>query len=181
MDMVKEYKTADRFEQALKEIELREQIGNLYCAYGSNMDLEQMRYRCPNSKVISTSYIEDYRLQFNQHATIVKDKGTKVPVVLWEIAPQDWRNLDRYEGYPSYYRKELVNVKVGGVERASLVYIMNKPDFAISPPTQAYLDGIKRGCKQHGIDTGYLDNAYADSIQKARQFQTRCKRPSKSR
>ena len=122
-----------------------------------------------------------YRLQFNQHATIVKDKGTKVPVVLWEIAPQDWRNLDRYEGYPSYYRKELVNVKVGGVERASLVYIMNKPDFAISPPTQAYLDGIKRGCKQHGIDTGYLDNAYADSIQKARQFQTRCKRPSKSR
>lgn len=175
MDMVKEYKTADRFEQVLKEIELREQIGNLYCAYGSNMDLEQMRYRCPNSKVVSTSCIEDYRLQFNQHATIVKDKGAKTPVVLWEIAPQDWKSLDRYEGYPSYYRKELMNVKVGGRERASLVYIMNTPDFAISPPALTYLEGIKRGCKQHGIDTEYLDKAYADSIQRVKQLRTRCK------
>ena len=164
IDMLKEYKTVDSFERELKEIEVREQIGNLYCAYGSNMDLEQMRVRCPNSKVVAVGNIEDYKLQFNRHATIVKQQDKNTPVVVWEIAPQDWKKLDRYEGCPSYYRKELVNVNVKGVERAALVYVMNAPDFALSPPSPMYLEGIKQGCKQHGIDTSYLNEAFKESV-----------------
>ena len=36
----------------------------LYIAYGSNINLEQMAYRCPHSKVIGTSEIKDFELEF---------------------------------------------------------------------------------------------------------------------
>ena len=35
----------------------------LYIAYGSNINLEQMAYRCPHSKVLGTAEIKDYELQ----------------------------------------------------------------------------------------------------------------------
>ena len=43
----------------------------LYIAYGSNINLEQMAYRCPHSKVVGTSEIKDYELEFRGVATIV--------------------------------------------------------------------------------------------------------------
>ena len=33
----------------------------LYIAYGSNINLEQMAFRCPNSKVVGTSEIKDFK------------------------------------------------------------------------------------------------------------------------
>ena len=47
----------------------------LYIAYGSNINLEQMAYRCPHSKVIGTSEIKDFELEFRGVATIVPKKG----------------------------------------------------------------------------------------------------------
>ena len=32
----------------------------LYIAYGSNINLEQMAHRCPNSKVVSTEMMQGY-------------------------------------------------------------------------------------------------------------------------
>ena len=37
----------------------------LYIAYGSNINLEQMAYRCPHSKVVGTSEIKDYELELS--------------------------------------------------------------------------------------------------------------------
>ena len=31
-----------------------------YIAYGSNLDIQQMRWRCPNARVIGISAIPDY-------------------------------------------------------------------------------------------------------------------------
>ena len=36
----------------------------IYCAYGSNMNLEQMSHRCPNAKVIGKGKLENYKLTF---------------------------------------------------------------------------------------------------------------------
>ena len=35
-----------------------------YFAYGSNMNLEQMKYRCPAAEVVENVRLEDYRLAF---------------------------------------------------------------------------------------------------------------------
>ena len=43
----------------------------LYIAYGSNINLEQMAHRCPNSKVVSKEMMQCYELEFRGVATIV--------------------------------------------------------------------------------------------------------------
>ena len=35
-----------------------------YIAYGSNLNIRQMKMRCPGARIIGTSVIEDYRLLF---------------------------------------------------------------------------------------------------------------------
>ena len=83
----------------------------LYVAYGSNTNLEQMEFRCPNSTLIGNGKIKGWKLVFNIHADIVKGKKTdEVPVVIWDIHYKDWESLDIYEGYPKYYiRKKRYN------------------------------------------------------------------------
>lgn len=70
----------------------------LYLAYGSNINLEQMKYRCPHSKIVDTAMLQDYELEFRNVATIVPKKGAQVPVLMWEIDQRDELSLDRYEG-----------------------------------------------------------------------------------
>ena len=33
-----------------------------YIAYGSNLNVQQMRWRCPGARIIGTSELQDYRL-----------------------------------------------------------------------------------------------------------------------
>ncbi len=55
-----------------------------YFAYGSNMNLEQMKYRCPAAEVVENIRLEDYRLAFrgrapgNGVATVLPEKGSCV-------------------------------------------------------------------------------------------------------
>ena len=50
----------------------------LYIAYGSNINLEQMAHRCPNSKVVSTEMMQGYELEFRGVATIVPNEKSEV-------------------------------------------------------------------------------------------------------
>ena len=49
----------------------------LYIAYGSNINLEQMAHRCPNSKVVSTEMMQGYELEFRGVATIVPNEKSE--------------------------------------------------------------------------------------------------------
>ena len=98
----------------------------LYLAYGSNINLEQMAFRCPDSKVVTTGTISDYELQFRQVATIEPKEGSEVPVLIWELGGQDELSLDRYEGFPNLYRKEDVEVEING-EKQKCIIRLDKP------------------------------------------------------
>lgn len=54
----------------------------LYIAYGSNINLEQMAFRCPHSSVVGDSEIKDYELEFRGVATIVPKENASVPVLI---------------------------------------------------------------------------------------------------
>ena len=56
----------------------------LYIAYGSNINLEQMAYRCPNSKVVGKEMLKGYELEFRGVATIVPKENAEVPVLIWD-------------------------------------------------------------------------------------------------
>lgn len=145
----------------------------LYCAYGSNCSLRQMDYRCPNSYVVCNGKLKGYQLVFNFHADIIKtdNKNDFVPVVVWNIADKDWAMLDMYEGYPSYYIKEIVNVILdnGKIEKA-VVYVMADNRKGVHPPAQTYFDGICEGYIENGIDVEYLYKALKHSLNNKTEY-----------
>lgn len=141
----------------------------LYVAYGSNLNFEQMKYRCPTAKLYDTGIIEGYELQFKGEptcafATIAPKENASVPVAVWEIQPRDEMALDRYEGYPSHYFKQNVPVQLGGEEVGAMVYIMNlKRQFGM--PSPHYYQTVLEGYHDCGLDTDVLDQAVKDSAQ----------------
>jgi hypothetical protein len=78
---------------------------NLYFAYGANMHPESMRWRCPKARAQGAFILQDWELKFYNHATIESCLGAQVAGVLWQLTDQCERNLDAFEGYPSYYTK----------------------------------------------------------------------------
>lgn len=134
----------------------------LYVAYGSNLNLKQMAYRCPKAKVVGKGVLKDYQLTFRHVATIEPVKDAETPVGVWEITPRDEIALDIYEGYPRLYRKETVDVVMhdGTVKRA-MVYIMN--DGYAGMPSDGYYNTILKGYQDIGLDEKYLEGAVADT------------------
>jgi gamma-glutamylcyclotransferase (GGCT)/AIG2-like uncharacterized protein YtfP len=97
-------------------------------------------------------------------ATIEPRKGSAVPVLVWEITPEDEAALDRYEGFPLLYRKETVNVKQGGKAIKAMVYIMNE-GRPLGKPGCYYYSIIYEGYISAGFDTEILKKAVADSME----------------
>ena len=140
-----------------------------YIAYGSNLNLPQMAERCPTAKVLGASSMKDWQLLFRgPHggavATVEPYKGSSVPVLVWEISETDENALDRYEGWPYLYRKEMVKIKLGGKTINALVYLMNegKP---LNQPSSYYYSVIYDGYKSAGFDIEMLKKATTDSLE----------------
>ncbi len=146
----------------------------VYAAYGSNINLEQMARRCPAAVPIGKGWLMDYHLLFRGLgrggvATVEPRKGRRVPILLWAITEECETALDRYEGYPSLYRKEVVKVEgiewlptkstpqSAALEVEAMIYIMNYG--CMTPPGQPYLDCIADGYRTFGFHQRYLSEA----------------------
>ena len=96
-----------------------------YLAYGSNLNLTQMRWRCPDARVLGTAEIADYRLLFKgsktgSYLTIEPFESGKVPVAVWEVSSADEERLDRYEGYPTFYYRKPASAGIGCIRLSPL-------------------------------------------------------------
>lgn len=140
----------------------------IYMAYGSNLNLEQMAIRCPTAKVLGGTILEGYELLFRGRngsavATVEKKEYGKVPVLLWELEPSDEAALDRYEGFPSFYRKEYHEVYFKDQPVEVMVYIMND-GYPINTPSRRYYETILQGYITAGFDTKVLNRAVKAAI-----------------
>lgn len=146
----------------------RNMDNKIYLAYGSNINLEQMKRRCPTAKVIGTSNLTDYQLIFRGArkgavATIEPSAGGSVPVLLWEITPSDEKSLDHYEGWPFLYRKESVNVELNGKIVETMAYVMNTKGRKIGKPGNGYYNTIMAGYNAVGFNPEILDKGVENS------------------
>jgi len=123
-----------------------------YIAYGSNMNIRQMALRCPTAKAAGAAVLKGWRLQFNNHATIVPENGGRTPVVVWEIEDADERSLDRYEGYPIYYYKRDLTVELDGKSIWAMAYIMAEGHEEREPSPYYYMV-IEEGYRSAGHNT----------------------------
>lgn len=147
----------------------------LYIAYGSNLNLPQMKHRCPTAKVVGASEIKDYELVFrgSRHsavATIEPCEGSTVSVLLWNIKPEDERSLDRYEGYPSFYGKEDMDIMLDNKNIPAMVYIMT-PGHKLGEPSEHYLKSIEDGYLDAGFDIDLLHDAVDKTISQIEELE----------
>lgn len=139
-------------------------IKNLYFAYGSNLNKEQMLARCPGAKPVSAAVLPDHKLTYrgnwrgNGVANIEPDKGSHIEGAVYEIDTKDLAALDRYEGYPNlYYRTDITVDTPGGAVRA-FAYFMHTERYRPAMPNQGYFNTILKGFQDWGLHPDDLFN-----------------------
>ena len=143
---------------------------NYYIAYGSNLNVRQMKFSCPGAKVVGTSVIKDYQLLYKgsktgSYLTIEKKKGGMVPVAVWEVTADDEKRLDAYEGYPNFYYKTdmqlTVKSHITGRKKKldAFVYIMHE-ERKLGIPSYAYVRTCVQGYRDFGFDLKHLRLAF---------------------
>ena len=126
-----------------------------YFGYGSNMDLSQMKRRCPSFKLIDKGSLSGHCLTFNKYsngwgggvADAVQDQGSKVWGLVFKISDSDLGRLDMYEGcykdqISLYERwKAVINTPKGQISDVWVYTVVEKQKFV--QPTLEYLQIIK--------------------------------------
>ena len=140
-----------------------------YVAYGSNLNVRQMLRRCPESRIIGTGTLDGWELLFKgsktgSYLTVEQNPDSSVPVAVWEVSERDERNLDLYEGYPTfYYKKEMMipvkEIRNGKIRKHKVfVYIMHE-DRPLGLPTGSYIHTCSEGYDDFDFDIDILFNA----------------------
>ena len=121
---------------------------------------------------MGTAIIKDYELLFKgsktgAYLTIEPKVGAEVPVVVWAVEPSDELNLDRYEGYPTFYYKtelELPARYFSGktAVRKAFVYIMHE-ERPLGLPSGSYVRTCLDGYRNFGFDESVLLAALENS------------------
>lgn len=135
-------------------------------AYGSNIYAGQMKRRCPSAVKGPAVQLRGWRLTFSgwseswggSVATIEPHPKSEVLGLIWWISEEDLHVLDRYEGHPVVYARQLVqvlNAKGGKLD----VQVYVKPEDFYGPPSLDYLLTIWRGYNENGLPTRSLRQA----------------------
>src|SRR5262249_6062186 len=117
----------------------------LYFAYGSNLNIANMRDRCPAAEPLGSLTLTNSKLVFRGVADCIYEEGAECPGGVWQITDECEYALDRYEGVGSgMYHKEYIPVTWDGkTKEEMLLYVMNST--GIFPPSQGYLARIRQG------------------------------------
>jgi len=144
----------------------------LYFAYGSNLDWEQMKARCPSSEFACIALLKDHRLSFSRHsavrncgvAHILKEKGSDVWGVVYEVSEEDMRVLDTYEGYDpdrdfsenAYNRENIVIYRNGNInESIEAITYYAVPQDGTHIPSAQYKAHIVNGAEHWSLPDEY--------------------------
>lgn len=147
----------------------------LYFAYGSNLNPDQMRHRCPAHKVVGMAALHEHRLAFplTSHdwgggvAGVVPAHGSTVWGIVYELSDEDLASLDRYEGYRgagdqhNLYDREGVFVELTRPEDGSIPRRVRAACYFARPsnpaaPSRRYLDAILAGARHHRLPDEYV-------------------------
>jgi gamma-glutamylcyclotransferase (GGCT)/AIG2-like uncharacterized protein YtfP len=136
----------------------------LYFAYGSNLSLEQMKRRCPGSRMLDAGYIEDHELSFTTYADrwkggvadILEKKGSRVWGLVYELSVEDLSSLDYYEGFPDLYRRKKLKVfgRKDEYDEVLTYFVVDKKGYI--PPSRVYFEIIYDAARVFGFSGDYL-------------------------
>jgi gamma-glutamylcyclotransferase (GGCT)/AIG2-like uncharacterized protein YtfP len=135
----------------------------LYAAYGSNLDPEQMRQRCPHSPSRGHGWLEGWRLTFGGEdlgwegslATVVEDVGHRVFVMLYDVPSQDESILDEIEfAATGLYNKIRVRVEMLDGDQLAWLYVLDGYEGGL--PAARYLGVMADAAEVAGAPDDYV-------------------------
>ena len=135
----------------------------LYAAYGTNLDPDQMRERCPHSPSRGAGWLVGWRLTFGAEdlgwegalATVVEDPGDQVFVMVYDVPEQDEDALDTWEGADSgLYRKIRVRVQTLSGDELCWLYILDGYEGGV--PSARYLGLMADAAEKAGAPDDYV-------------------------
>ncbi len=138
----------------------------LYAAYGSNLDPDQMRERCPFSPVDSVGWLKGWRLTFGGEdvgwdgalATVVQDPDAQAYVLLYDVSPLDEKVLDEWEGAgesrAGIYEKLRVRVSTLDGDKLAWTYVLVAYEGGL--PSCQYLGLIAEAAEKAGAPADYV-------------------------
>lgn len=129
-----------------------------YFAYGSNLNKGDMLVRCPGAKPLTPAQLLDWRLTFRGVADIEPARGRTVLGALWRLEKADVRSLDRYEGAPSLYARQLIEVETETGPIEAMTYVMTSDEY-LGLPSAWYFERIARGYRDWQLSLKMLRTA----------------------
>jgi gamma-glutamylcyclotransferase len=150
----------------------------LYFAYGSNMNWEQMKLRCPSASFLCKAVLKDYKIALTRKslkgygvADIVPSHGNHVWGVVYKIDDIDLGFLDTAEGYypnrlqNAYKRIEIIVFAEANKENPLTMFtyeVVEKEQNEI-PTVQEYKNKILEGAKFWHLPEEYIKK-FLDTI-----------------
>ena len=131
-----------------------------YFAYGANMNMNSMSWRCPEARPVGAFTLRDWELEFYSHANILPKTGSGVYGVLWAITPDCEANLDAFEGFPDYYTKR------SWVQDGKHIMFYEMADFKRGHPTLGYISDIRSSYHYWHLPVKYLDQIVDATVKK---------------
>lgn len=139
----------------------------IYFAYGSNMNLMQMRSRCPASRKIGNAVLYGYEICFPRKSSSRQGKGVAsicensrsyIEGVLFELTSSDLDRLDELEGVPhSYTRKPIKVLLNDGREIIGETYFANSMEGNPFRPSKKYMEIIIQGAIENELSKDYIE------------------------
>ena len=151
----------------------------LYFAYGSNMQFDQMKERCPSARFETVARLRDYRLAFTRFsknrqcgvADIVPSKGPDVWGAVYEITETEISVLDRSEGYrpgrsrlENAYERTQIHVEPHGSAQGPLAVWTYAVVSKLTPnpkPSREYKQLILEGARTWRLPAPYIQQIEA--------------------
>ncbi|MEE8314598.1 MAG: gamma-glutamylcyclotransferase family protein [Myxococcota bacterium] len=133
-------------------------MSELYFAYGSNLDADQMGERCPGSRNRFRARLPHHRLDFTHYsrrwsggaADVVPHRGSLVWGIVYERV--DFVRLDRFEGG---YERVVLQV-LDDDDRMHDVTTYCVLDKGRYPPSELYVEKMLRWAKRWKFPESYL-------------------------
>ena len=139
---------------------------HLYFAYGSNLNLQQMARRCPDSRPVSPAVAIGYGLVFPRPdsewrggvAGITPDDQAHVEGAVYEISDSDLEALDHYEAVSEgeYTRIDIPVTLRSGSNITAITYQANPEPGGPFTPSPRYLRTMLKGARQHSLSPAWI-------------------------
>jgi len=141
----------------------------LVFAYGSNMDPDQMRERCPESDLSwFVAEARGWKLCFPRESkkrrggvgSIAPDEGSSVWGVVFAVSDRDLVRLDQYEGVSSgrYTRAQIELFGTDGGRHSAWTYFAVPEDTGDFIPHYSYIDLYVKGAIYFGLPAAYVES-----------------------